>query len=131
MASRAKRRMVFLEASMDADKLKRVEARLNALRAEILLEKEQAEEGTAPVELDQARFGRLARMDEMQQQAMAQELDRRRDTQLKRIEGTFLRLEKGTYGDCARCNAAIDGKRLDFDPTVFLCIACAESAQKR
>ena len=70
-------------------------------------------------------------MDEMQQQAMAQELDRRRDTQLKRIEGAFMRIEKGTYGLCARCSDPIDTKRLDFNPTVFFCIACAERAEKR
>ncbi len=123
--------LVFLEVPMDTEQLKRTESRLASLRKGILLEKERASEGTAPVELDQARLGRLARMGEMQQQAMALELDRRRDTQLKRIEGAFLRLKNGAYGDCARCGAAIDAKRLDFDPTVFLCIACAEDAQKR
>ena len=115
---------------MDSEEPNGVETRLRALRDEVLLEKAKAAEGTAPVELDQARLGRLSRMDEMQQQAMALELDRRRDIQLKRIEGAFLRLEKGTYGDCARCGEVIDEKRLDFDPTVFLCVGCAEAATK-
>ena len=116
---------------MNTEQLKRTETRLRTMRDERLLEKEQAAEGTAPVELDQARLGRLARMDEMQQQAMALELDRRRDVQLQRIEGAFQRLDKGTYGACSACGKAIDTKRLDFDPTVFFCIACAERAKKR
>lgn len=115
---------------MTSEVLKAVAARLHALREEVLLEQAGAAEGTAPVQLDQARLGRLSRMDEMQQQAMALELDRRRDIQLKRIEGAFVRLEKGTYGACARCGEMIDAKRLDFDPTVFFCIACAEVAAK-
>ncbi len=119
------------DAQMDSEQFRLVKARLRALREELLLEKKQAVEATAPVELDQARLGRLSRMDEMQQQAMAIELDRRRDIQLKRIEGAFLRLEKGTYGNCASCSNPIDTKRLDFDPTVFFCIACAQRAEKR
>ena len=116
---------------MNAEQIKHTEDRLHALREELLLQKEQAAEEVAPVELDQARLGRLSRMDAMQQQAMALELDRRRDVQLKRIEGAFLRLEKGTYGECARCNERIDEKRMDNDPTVFFCIACARQVEKR
>ena len=70
-------------------------------------------------------------MDAMQQQAMALEMDRRGDVQLKRVEGAFLRLEKGTYGECARCNERIDEKRMDNDATVFFCIACARLVEKR
>ena len=46
------------------------------------------------------------------------------------LEGAFLRMEKGTYGLCARCKDLIDAKRIDFDPTVFFCIACAERTEK-
>ena len=117
--------------SLNSEQLKLAETRLRTLREELIAEKEAVADGTAPVELDQARLGRLSRMDEMQQQAMAVELDRRRDVQLKRIEGAFLRLEKGTYGDCAKCADPIDEKRMDSDPTAFFCIACAERAEKR
>lgn len=111
--------------SVNPEELELAETRLHTLREKLLREKEEAAEGTSPVELDQARLGRLSRMAEMQQQAMALELDRRRDIQFKRIEGAFLRLEKGTYGECVRCGEPIGAKRLDFDPTVFFCIECA------
>lgn len=107
------------------------EARLRELQAELLQEQQETAEGTAPVELDQARVGRLSRMDDLQQQAMAQELARRRETQIKRIEGALDRLAKGAYGQCVRCGEPIDTKRLDFDPTTFFCIQCAEEAEKQ
>jgi len=116
---------------MNSDQHKLAESRLNALREELLHKKESAADDSSPVELDQTRVGRLSRMDAMQQQAMSQELERRRDTQLKRIEGAFIRLEKGTYGDCVGCGIAIDAKRMDFDPTAFFCVECAKRAEKR
>jgi len=116
---------------VNVEQLKLAESRLHALRDEILAKKDSAADDSSPVELDQSRVGRLSRMDAMQQQAMSQALDRRRDTQLKRIEGAFIRLEKGTYGDCVRCKNAIDAKRMDFDPTAFFCVECAERAEKR
>lgn len=108
-----------------------IRARLTALQSEVLSEKTGAAEGKAPVELDQARVGRLSRMDSMQQQAMALEQDRRRDIQLKRIEGAFQRLDAGKYGACVKCSAIIESKRIDFDPTAFFCQQCAALAERR
>ena len=116
---------------MTSDELNIARERLTTLRGELTAEKDAAAESIAPIELDQARVGRLSRMDSMQQQAMAQEQDRRRDTQLKRIEGAFQRLDKGTYGSCVTCGDSISAERLDFDPTVFFCQACATNAEKR
>ena len=108
-----------------------IHTRLELLQKETLTEKEAAAESIAPVELDQARIGRLSRMDSMQQQAMALEQDRRRDILLKRIEGAFLRVESGTYGHCVKCTKPIEEKRIDFDPTVFFCQQCAQRAEGR
>lgn len=116
---------------MTPDELEQARGRLTALRVALLVEKEAAAESVAPVELDQARLGRLSRMDSMQQQAMAQEQDRRRDTQLKRIEGAFQRLDKGNYGDCVTCRQTISAERIEFDPTVFFCQHCASKAERR
>jgi DnaK suppressor protein len=110
---------------------KSTETLLRNLQAELLQEKTQVADDADPVELDQARVGRLSRMDDMQRQAMAQEQARRRELQLQRIEGALQRLEQGTYGLCARCRKPIDEKRLDFDPTTFFCITCAEAAEKQ
>lgn len=114
---------------MDEVELDQARKRLEALRGELFAQKEAATESIAPVELDQARVGRLSRMDSMQQQAMALEQDRRRDIQLKRIEGAVQRVEKGTYGICVKCSAPIEEKRIEFDSTTFFCQQCAAQAE--
>jgi DnaK suppressor protein len=116
---------------MTSGELQKTVEGLRSQERDLRAEAEASKEGTAPVELDQARLGRLSRMDEMQQQAMALELNRRRDIQLQRIEGALQRIESGTYGLCLTCHDAIEPKRLTFDPTVFLCLECAQRAEKR
>jgi DnaK suppressor protein len=96
---------------------------LNALDA-------TSSEAAQPVELDQSRVGRLSRMDAMQAQAMSLETKRRREIQLTRIDSALQRLEFGEFGDCLRCGEPIDSKRLEFDPSVVLCIDCANNAER-
>jgi len=79
------------------------------------------------VELDQARVGRLSRMDALQAQAMSRETNRRREVELARIEAALGRLEAGDYGLCVRCGEEIAEGRLLFDPATPLCIDCASS----
>lgn len=79
----------------------------------------------APVMLDQSRVGRLSRMDALQVQAMAKAQERRRRAERQRIEAALERLADGTWGLCTECGETIAGARLDFDPTVALCIRCA------
>ncbi len=69
-------------------------------------------------------------MDAMQAQAMSLETKRRRQIQLTRIDSALQRLESGEFGDCLRCAEPIDSKRLEFDPSVVLCIECATSAER-
>jgi len=85
-----------------------------------------AEEAGRPVELDQARVGRLSRMDAMQAQQMACETARRRQTQLAMIEGALRRIDSGDYGYCSVCGKEIDVRRLAVNPTTTRCIACAD-----
>ena len=80
-----------------------------------------------PVLLDQTSVGRLSRMDAMQVQAMAQETERRRHVDLKRIETALARLKLGDYGFCLLCDDDIPVKRLEFDPAVTTCVDCARS----
>ena len=84
------------------------------------------QETSAPVELDQARVGRLSRMDAMQAQQMALEAARRRQRQLLKVEGALLRIESGEYGYCFVCGEEIDVRRLSVDPTNTRCMGCVE-----
>ena len=102
-------------------------ARLLTRRAELLRLTEATAEARRPVELDQARVGRLSRMDAIQSQAMSVETDRRRQIEVRRIDAALTRLDDGEYGFCASCGEAIALKRLEFDPTTPVCIDCARA----
>jgi DnaK suppressor protein len=82
-------------------------------------------ENSATVELDQTSVGRLSRMDAMQGQAMAEEVKRRRDNELTRIEAALIRITEDNHGYCLNCGEDIDEKRLDLDPSISLCNKCA------
>ncbi len=104
---------------------KQAEERLLKRRRDILALLDGHSQDGKPVELDQTRVGRLSRMDALQHQAMAQETERRRQQELTRIDAALVRLRNGSYGDCVECGEPIANKRLDLDPSVLYCIACA------
>ena len=105
-----------------------IEARLRARREELLRLTAAHEEESHPVEVDQTPVGRLSRMDALQSQAMAAEVERRREAELARIDTALERLQEGEYGDCLICGQAIPPRRLELDPAVPVCVNCAERA---
>lgn len=111
---------------MDATQLERFRRRLLELRSELQAQDQATQEDSRPIELDQARVGRLSRMDAMQAQEMAQETARRRQRQLAEVDGALRRIESGDYGHCYSCGEEIDIRRLDVDPAITRCIKCAE-----
>jgi DnaK suppressor protein len=101
---------------------------LHRRRDELLAVSETADAAADTVELDQTRQGRLSRMDALQQQAMSQETNRRRELELRRISAALARIESGDYGYCVTCDEEIAPGRLEFDPAAEQCIQCAESS---
>ncbi len=85
-----------------------------------------AREQARPVELDQARVGRLSRLDAIQGQAMAQETARRRQFDLQRVGAALQRIDDDSFGYCVLCDDPISVKRLEFDPAITTCIGCAK-----
>ena len=104
--------------------------RLLQLKAELEAVAEAGDESAAIVELDQSKVGRLSRMDAMQAQAMSKASAERREQMLRRIDAALVRVENDDYGICQECGEPINPKRLEFDPTVTLCIDCASSAEQ-
>jgi len=96
------------------------------MRLDLMKLADTLKESGKTVELDQARVGRLSRMDAMQGQQMALEAARRRQHQLVDIKAALGRIESGKYGHCFGCGEAINLRRLAFDPTSTRCIDCAE-----
>lgn len=104
---------------------------LDTLQTALEDTQEAADDAAKVVDLDQARFGRLSRMGDMQAQAISLAVNRQRDIQLQRIQGAYQRMERGIYGLCLGCQVPIDRQRLEIDPTAFHCVACAEKAEKK
>lgn len=91
---------------------------------------ESSMEAEGTVELDQARVGRVSRMDAIQAQEMAKESNRRRVIALQRIERALQRIDDGEYGYCVACDEPIKEDRLEVDPGALLCIDCANKAEQ-
>lgn len=51
------------------------------------------------------------------------------DRQIASVSRALERIERGTYGECVRCGAAIATARLEVRPEAALCIECARSEQ--
>jgi len=87
-----------------------------------------ADAAAQTVALDQARVGRLSRMDAMQGQAIAQATNARRQIRAAGIRAALTRMQRGEYGQCLECGEAIASGRLQVNPAATLCIDCAEQA---
>jgi len=101
--------------------------KLLQLRSELREMERTYHDNSAPVELDQARVGRLSRMDAMQSQQMALETTRRRQDQILQIDAALRRIESGEYGYCLECEEEIDIRRLSINPANKHCIKCADN----
>ena len=111
--------------------LSAIRQQLKQRRDDLLVIEKSGDEAAQTVDLDQTRVGRLSRMDAMAQQAVAKETALRRRLALRHIEGALARIEAGEFGDCLQCDEPIAPARLAADPTVTLCIGCAEQAESR
>lgn len=108
------------------------DAKIEALREEIvqeiagLVERMRASGDTVrPVELDPGSVGRLSRMDELQNQAMAKGLRERERQRLDALHQALQRIEAGTYGTCVQCGGPIPFARLEAYPEITTCMGCS------
>lgn len=115
---------------MSALEVERLRLRLLARRDDLMADTDTAADAANTVELDQARVGRLTRMDALQQQAMSRENQRRRTRELKRIDQALRRIKDDEYGYCVECGEEIAENRLAVDPAAPLCIGCASEREK-
>jgi DnaK suppressor protein len=102
---------------------------LVTLKDEIETLNADSKEASGTVTLDQSAVGRLSRMDALQAQQMAKETERRRLTQLQKIDSALQRLDagdSGKYGSCFICGEDIDIARLKIDPASTRCMNCMD-----
>lgn len=105
--------------------LESMRVRLTQRREELTGLNTLSAESRDAVELDQARVGRLSRIDALQQQEMAKASEQHRLRELARIDAALRRIADGAYGYCIECDEEIAPKRLEADPAAALCIDCA------
>ena len=115
---------------LDDQQIEHFRGLLEAWKRELLEDIDAGSDASHAVELDQARQGRLSRMDALQQQEMAQATDRRRTTDLKRIASALKRITEEEYGECLTCGDEIPAGRLEIDPATTLCVSCAEKREQ-
>ena len=114
---------------LNTSKIELLKQKLLDQQASLLNVTEVGARAAETVELDQARVGRLSRMDALQEQAMSQERLRRRDNELAAIAAALTRIALDEYGDCTECGNVIAEKRLEFIPSVALCVQCASDLE--
>jgi DnaK suppressor protein len=100
-------------------------ALLFARKSEIEREQAAGEADRAPVELDQTSVGRVSRIDAIQGREMALASERRRKSELSKIDAALRPLDAGEYGYCVKCGDEIGDKRLALDPAAAACVKCA------
>jgi len=98
----------------------RVETLIDELEAQLAVA-DSSDDSLAP---DNA-IGRLSRMEAIQAKSMSAAARREKQRRLSRAQRALERIEKGTYGQCVRCDQEIPKGRLDIMPESPYCVRCA------
>ena len=101
-----------------------LKADLLRLREELTAALEQASSSAQAVKLDQQVFGRVSRMDAIQQQSMAQATQTQYQNMLRKILKALARIDAGDYGYCLECDELIGFLRLKARPETAFCLKC-------
>jgi DnaK suppressor protein len=110
---------------MTPQELDQLRQQLEELKATYLETLSTSIESAKGDELDQARVGRLSRMDAIQSQAIVRSANRRIQEDLKSVQFSLERIKRGTYGWCGSCGRDIPFVRLRAIPYALKCIDCA------
>ncbi len=97
-----------------------METLIDELEAQLALA-DSSDDSLAP---DNA-IGRLSRMEAIQAKSMSAAARREKQRRLSRAQRALERIEKGTYGQCVRCDQEIPKGRLDIMPESPYCVRCA------
>lgn len=115
---------------MNNDHIQQFKQLLETQRDELMISQQVAQNSTETVELDQARVGRVSRIDAMQSQSMAIETKRLRQQQLRKISAALALIASGDYGYCSVCDNEINPERLKINPASTMCVPCASKQEQ-
>ena len=97
---------------------------LQQLQQRLQQQLNDSEQQSKPVELDQQSFGRVSRIDAIQQQQMAKASRQQNALLLNRVELALQAIAAGDYGYCRECDKPIGYARLKVKPDSPLCVQC-------
>ena len=101
---------------------------LDKLAAELEHLLDATESGAKPVKLKDNQ-GRLSRMDELHNQSILKANRNVTRNRLKAVIAAGVRIAKGAYGCCAKCDEPIAFDRLKAYPDASMCIECQTAAE--
>ncbi len=106
------------------EQLEELSTELTGIRDDLLQTMQQTDESAQPVELDQQAFGRVSRVDALQQQSMAKASHVQCQEQLRQVIKSLARMDSGDFGYCLNCDALIGYARLKARPETSFCLKC-------
>ena len=114
---------------IDKQQLGVFQKRLEQMETELLESVSEKADAAAPVQVDPS-IGRLSRMDAIQSQQLALEIQARQQQALMRVRSALEAIQNGNYGQCRRCKVPIALERLEAQPDAVVCIQCAGGGQR-
>ena len=111
--------------SFSDKELNELKEKLFELEKSLPTDIQTAQESAKPVELDQTAFGRVSRVDAIQQQQMQKAAVERLQLRLKQVKTALGKIDSDLFGCCIKCEEPISFKRLQARPESVHCINCA------
>ena len=110
--------------------LEEFQATLLELESELVESLQSTQDSAKAVELDQEAFGRVSRIDAIQQQQMSKAYRERLRTRLQQVRGALSAIERGEYGYCTVCEEPITRDRLAIRPESPVCVECQSRRER-
>jgi DnaK suppressor protein len=115
---------------LDSDQLAELQALLRHSQQELQLLLKIARDSSEPVSLDQQAFGRVSRVDAIQQQQIAKANQDNNKIRLARVIAALDAVQTGDYGYCEHCGESIAYARLKAQPAAVLCLSCQTKSEQ-
>ena len=100
------------------------------LQEELARALDQATDSSQTVDLDQQAYGRVSRIDAIQQQHMAQATKTQSQRLLVAVMQALNRMDSGDYGYCLQCDERIGFLRLKAKPESLFCLKCQSEREQ-
>ncbi len=114
---------------ISTDQLLEIKEILIKLKDELENDIEGLKESSQPVELDQQAFGRVSRVDAIQQQQIQASARRRKELKLQMVNAAIEKIQNNPdlFGMCGECEEPISFERLKVRPESIMCVNCANN----